>query len=315
MGKTSLLFIILFSILGSCVFQSKKYFFATSDQGSTYYLVGKELSVFLNSEFNWKLQLLKGEEFNSINNCRKLLSGEVDFAFAQNDISINDILDNDTIYTVSEIRTVIPVYSELVFIVYPDSLPEPENLEDLLYDRNVGIGMRGSGSAYLLLELFKNFGIDTTRFHLVYCDPDENRLDNPNIEISCLLTGPNNPRIEEMIMRQNGKLFSLGDINLINIASSVDGFCLNYPRARPFIIPKNSYNNKPDKPIVTIAIDAVLLTRANVSDRHIYEMLEAIFNNVQSLGNRDWLLFMLNENFDRSHMNFPLHKGTINYLA
>jgi TRAP-type uncharacterized transport system substrate-binding protein len=98
-------------------------------------------------------------------------------------------------------------------------------------------------------------------------------------------------------MRQNGKLFSLGDINLINIASSVDGFCLNYPRARPFIIPKNSYNKKPDKPIVTIAIDAVLLTRANMNERHIYEMLEAIFNNVQSLGNRDWLLFMLNIDF------------------
>ncbi len=43
-------------------------------------------------------------------------------------------------------------------------------------------------------------------------------------------------------------------------------------------------------------------------------MLEAIFNNVQSLGDRDWLLFMLNENFDRLHMNFPLHKGTVNYL-
>jgi len=302
------------SVFAGCEYSKKKYTLATSGEESTYLMVGEGLSELLNQEYGWNIRIMKGDEYNSIYNCKKLISGEVDFALAQNDISIDDIKENDSVFSDLGIRTVIPVYPELVYIIYPDTLPEPQSLEELLKGRRIGMGHTDSGSTHVLLALFKNFGIDTSEFTTVYCDSEENELKNLNIDVSCFLTGPNNPRINDMLNAQNGKLYSLDNYKLANEGSAVDGFCYNYPRAYPFIIPKNTYTKKPHQPVLTVAVEAVLLTREGVNKNHIYEMVQAIYSNVQNLANKNGLLLLLDESFDAKRMNFPLHKGTVNYL-
>jgi TRAP transporter TAXI family solute receptor len=309
-----ILYIFFISILAGCGYSKKKYILATSGEGSTYLIVGSDIAELLNNQYGWNIRVLKGGQYNSIYNCKKLISGEVDFALAQNDISVDNIRENDSVFTDLGIRTVMPVYPEIVFIIYPDTIREPENLEDLLKGRRVGIGHPGSGSTHVLKALFTNFGIDTTEFTIVYSETDENELKNPDIDVSCFLTGPNNPRIEDMLMSQHGKLFSLDDYKLAENGSAVKGFCYNYPRAHPFVLPKNTYIKKPGKPVLTVAVEAVLLTREGVNKNDIYEMVQAIYGNVQNLANRNELLLMINEKFDPRRLNFPLHEGTINYL-
>jgi TRAP transporter TAXI family solute receptor len=302
------------SVLSGCSYSKKNYTLATSGEGSTYLKVGRDLSELLNQEYGWNLRVLKGEEYNSMYNCRKLMSGEVDFALAQNDISIDDIKETDSAFSDLGIRTVMPLYPELIFIIYPDTLPEPESLEALLKGKRVGMGQHDTGSSHVLFALFDNFGIDTTEFTIVYSETDANELANPDIDISCSLTGPNNPRIKHMLTEQHGKLFSLDNYELADNGSAVNGFCYNYPRAHSFILPKNTFREKPVKPVLTVAVEAVLLTREDISQNDIYEMVQAIYTNTQNLANKNTSLLLLNDKFDPKRLNFPLHPGIINYL-
>jgi hypothetical protein len=99
------------------------------------------------------------------------------------------------------------------------------------------------------------------------------------------------------------------------MGSSVDGFCLKYPRARPYIIPRNALGTIPREPVLTISIDALLLSHDKVSQYEIYNFLEVLFDNLQLLANLDPLLGHVSETFQTEHLNFPLHKGTRNFLA
>jgi len=286
---------------------------ATSSTGAAYYSVGKSLSDVLENEEGIVIHLVSGADLNTLKNCEMLIQGDVDFAFAQNDTPIDMILANNEDLDPSVIRTVIPVYPEVLFLIYPDSL-NPGTLDELIVGKKVGIGPTTSGTARFMKILFASFGIDTTQYQPVYTSFDENLLSNPDIEVSCALTGINNPRMVRLLTKESGKMFSMDDFRLANQGSAVDGFCINYPRSRPFIVPKNTYGQIPQEPILTVAIDGLLLTTTNLDQYEIYEVVKAIFDNVQPLSNQNSLLGLLTENFDVGRLNFPLHQGVRNYL-
>jgi hypothetical protein len=143
----------------------------------------------------------------------------------------------------------------------------------------------------------------------------EDNVLSDTIEISCLLTGFNNERIEKSL-RRGGKIFSLGDPNLAGKGSAAEGFCLKYPLAKPFIIPTNIFSDLPEEPVLTIAIDAVLLTRENVAKQVVFNFVETLLNTKQYLvvdmNNR--ILSQITEQFDPLKLRFPLHKGAKDYL-
>jgi len=120
--------------------------------------------------------------------------------------------------------------------------------------------------------------------------------------------------IQKMLTKEGLKIFSLGDANLANKGSSVDGFCLIHGPARPFIIPKFTYTTKPAKPILTMAVDATLLAHSTIDKYLIYNLVESIFENKQYLSSRNTLLMGISEGFDHSNLNYPLHEGARMYL-
>jgi len=61
---------------------------------------------------------------------------------------------------VLDIRTVAPLYPEVCFIIYPDSL-KPKDLRALIIGKRVGVGPMESGTAKFMISLFLHFGIKT----------------------------------------------------------------------------------------------------------------------------------------------------------
>jgi len=128
------------------------------------------------------------------------------------------------------------------------------------------------------------------------------------------LAGYNTPNVIDMIVNRHCNIFSFGDVGLFQKGSAVEGFCMKYTAARPFIIPMNTYGEKPYAPVLTIAIDAVLLCHRDIDAYTVYAMVEEIFNQKNVLSDKDPLLSGLSEKFDKSSLSFPLHEGTQMYL-
>lgn len=294
-------FIALIIIPVSC--QKENYRIATGTPHSKHYRIGKELANILNKNTSYKIELLTSGQ-GSKSNCNHVLQQKSQFALAQNDVILKNNPDN--------LRTVMPLYPQLLFIVYHDSL-QPTSLHDLIAGRRIAIGPKTGGTASFVRKLFTEFNIAPTEYEFVYSDYKQNTISD-SVLVSVSLTAYNNNRIKDMIINRGGKIWSLGDYMLAGRGSAVDGFCLNYPLARPFIIPKQTFLNYPDHPILTLAIDNVLISDKSVNNQDIYKIIETLLDNKESLANRELLFRFLTDDFKNNSFQFPLHKGTISYL-
>lgn len=290
---------------------SKEYKMATSTESASYVQVGKDLVELFELETESKFHVLSGENLGSDMNIHLLADLQVDFALAQGNTkikgsSLNDFKSNH------HIKTVSPLYPELLFIIYPDSI-QATSLMDLIRGRRVGMGPKDGGTASFMQKLLQHYGLSPEEYQPIYTSYEENVISD-HIDISCALTGYNNARIYKMLVDEGHNIFSLGDPNLAFKGSSVDGFCLINGPARPFILPKFTYMNQPTEPILTVAVDAMLFTHEEVDKYVVYHLTESMFENKQYLANKNPLLMNMRERFDLNDLNYPLHEGARMYF-
>ncbi|MBN1350903.1 TAXI family TRAP transporter solute-binding subunit [candidate division KSB1 bacterium] len=311
-------FLLTFAGCGS---KQREYRFAAGSTATSYYTVAKSIAEILHEQDGIQMHVLNGPVqldgesliLNSTSNCRLLAKHKVEFGIAQNDVTFSVLATGEKSVIDAGIRTILPLYPEIFFMIYKDGL-RPKSLSNLVVGRTVAMGPRNSGTAKFTQFLFEEFGIDSTQYHTKYLDYTENCLFD-SIDIHCMVTGFSNPRISNLLSH-GGKLYSLGEHQLANRGSAIDGFCMKYPLAKPYIIPKNIYGNTPPEPVLTAAIDAVLLTRDDIEDMVVMRVLKAILDNKQviAVDLKNKLLSQITENFDPLHLRFPLHPGARRYL-
>ncbi len=287
----------------SCRPEENPYLIATGAKYSRHYRIGRHLADIINRESSYRLKPdTLGE--GSIHNCNQILEGRTQFALAQNDVPLPQHQ--------GKLRTVLPLYPQLLFIIYADSL-QPQSLGDLIVGRKIAIGPRTGGTAPFTRNFLSLHGIDTTEYEFVYSHYDENTISD-SIAVSISLTGYNNKRIEEMLLDKGGRIWSLDDPTKLGQGSSVEGFCLQYPYARPFVIPRNTYQNDPAEAVLTIALDNLLLAHESVDEQVIYDLVNTIFEKREVLANEDVLFRFIDDQFDTKSLQFSLHPGVKNYL-
>lgn len=283
--------------------------FATGANGGTDKYVGTEVADILRTTAQIDVQLQSGEEFHGVPNCLRLLHRESDIAIVQNDVSPTDI----GIESISSLRTIVPLYAKVLFVLHRKGI-HASSLQELVRGRQVSFGPRTSSGSQFARKVLAEFGIDSSEYTAHFNPHDRNTLSD-SADVCFAVLGFNNPAVTDMLNTKEGELFSLDSYQLASDkGSAVDGFCLNYPRARPYVIPKNTYGSLPQQPVVTLAIDAVLLARSDADPYSIYEVTKSILEHRQNLVNRNTLFIGLSDNFDKSALNFPLHPGALMYL-
>ncbi|MGB0521665.1 MAG: TAXI family TRAP transporter solute-binding subunit [Flammeovirgaceae bacterium] len=308
--KRFLILLLTLALFSACE-KKRKYKLATSTESASYVQVGQDLVKLFELETESQFEVLSGVNLGSDLNIHLLADFEVDFALAQGNTKIKGS-SLDDFKSNHHIKTVSPLYPEILFIIYPDSIQET-SLTSLIRGRKIGLGPKDGGTASFMHKLLKHYGLAPNEYTPVYTSYEQNVI-SPEIEISCALTGYNNARIYDMLVHQGHNIFSLGDPNLAFKGSSVDGFCLINGPARPFILPKFTYMNQPMEPILTVAVDAMLFTHEDVDKYTVYHLTESLFENKQYLANKNPLLVNMREHFDLNDLNYPLHEGARMYF-
>lgn len=290
----------------------KEYKFATTSKGTSYNEVGGLITELINKNDNIHFRMLEGSELGSFINCKKIYRNEVDFAIAQNDTKVTGFLDDQGSVVDSKIRTVIPLYPEILFVVYADTIVA-NDIKELVTGRRIGVGPFNSGTHRFFEAYLKHCGIDSTEFKFIHSSWAENVVSD-KIDISVNVGGYNASAVVDMLNSRKCKIFSLGDYRLYGKGSPVEGFCMNYTTARPFIIPMQTYSYGPKEPVLTLAVDAVLLCNKDVEANDVYTIVDELMKNSKILVDKNPLLSSINSKFDQGTLNFPLHDGTIRYL-
>ena len=225
-----------------------------------------------------------------------LEAGHGDIAFAPNTGRFRD-----------GIATVIPLYPSVLHIVTDKDRPAG-SLEELFRGATVYAGPQDSITRALTKgivdrlefapgEVVYTSGLnDTFDVIVIYAPIDRDRV-------------MNDPRLK------NVKWFSFGSPQDIGNGSMVDLAVLINPRLRPFVIPMNTFGAVTPEPVVTVAVDNLLVARAGLADSIVYDLYAEILRIRPALfGDRPELYQPLDEHVAEANFLYTLHPGALAFI-
>jgi TRAP-type uncharacterized transport system substrate-binding protein len=205
-----------------------------------------------------------------------------------------------------DVATVVPLYPTVLHIIHRTGLAAPDVL-GLMTGHTVFAGPPGSASRTLLEAAAARVGMASYEIDYV----EHNQCADVIVVFVPVLPG-----LSERI-RDCGdyRMFSLGDPSQIGKGSVVDSVALLNPNIKPFVIPMDTYGTLTPEPIVTLAVDKLLVARKGLPDTVVYDLLSEVLRLQPALAAAHPGLFHhLSDRFDASRSRFVLHPGTVAYL-
>lgn len=222
-----------------------------------------------------------------------LMSGDADLALISNSQNFR-----------RDIATVMPLYPTVLHIARRQGFAKPSGPGDLS-NAAVFAGAAGSASRFMFERIARNIGFDNDDYRYV-----TNTDDITDIVVVFAPIAPE--RVAEF---PELRLVSLGRPGDIGNGGTVDAAVLLNPHFRPFVIPFGTYGESTPEPIVTVAVDKILVARSDLDSATVYDLISDILRLRPALAaKRPGLFQQLSEDFDVSRSRFVLHAGTQDYL-
>ena len=227
-------------------------------------------------------------------------AGDADFALVSNYLPFRD-----------DIATVMPLYPTVLHIGANGPIHNA-----LAFDLPVGgkvfAGPEGSASRLVFGRIARHMGLLPDEFTYV-TDPGE----VPDLVVVFTpITRENIAAITELRKWiPEFQLASTGTPDEIGSGNLVDAAVLLSPIFRPFVIPQGTYGGLTTAPVVTLAVDKMLVTRPDMEPALVYDLIGEFVRLQPALAaNRPSLFQRLSGDFDTSRSTWVVHAGTQAYL-
>lgn len=226
-----------------------------------------------------------------------LLNGEADLALVSNFLPYRE-----------GIGTVTPVYPTVLHIAYRQNRDASSGI-DLLSDARVFAGADGSASRMMFDRIASRIGLSAGSYQFVGAE----ELDGDEPPDVLVVFAPITPaRAREF---EGYHLYSLGMPADIGAGSVVDAATLADPKLRAFVIPQNIYGLANPNPIVTVAVDKMLVARSDLDASIVYDLIDEIRRARPALAaGRPGLFESTAIEAGIARSTFVLHNGAQDYL-
>ena len=224
-----------------------------------------------------------------------LESGYADLAFASNVQPFRE-----------DVTTVMPLYPTVLHIFYRQGR-DTSDLETLFEDASIFAGNPGSASHQLMTSILEDMHVEVEEVEF----SDETDV-LPDVILIYMPISPQRliTRIREINADGMYEMLSFGSPYDIGTGSLVDRAVLLDPRLEPFVIPFGTYDDLTPSPIVTLAVDKLLVANAELPEAEVYDLINEIRRLQPGLAATDPPLFEgLSDEFDSSDSTFVLHPG------
>lgn len=220
-------------------------------------------------------------------------AGQVDVALISNDQPFSE-----------DIATVMPLYATVLHIVHRADVA-PTGVFELLRDATVYAGEEGSASRRVFERLTANVDLGEEPYTYV--------TDRAQVADVAVVFAPISP--DRLAEYPGLTLWSIGTPDDIGAGGPVDAAVLLNPHFRPFVVPVGTYGTATPEPVVTIAVDKILVTRRDLDRSVVYFLINEIQRLRPALATIHPGLFQsVGGDFDASRSRFILHAGTQDYL-
>ena len=213
------------------------------------------------------------------------------------------LISNDQPFR-GDISTVMPLYSTVLHIVNIGG-QEAELFADLLKNALVFAGLEGSASRRVFERLTSTIDLGGEGYEFV----DDRTTD---VDLAVVFAPISPERLADF---PEVRLWSIGTPDDIGAGGTIDSVVLMNPHFRPFVIPAGTYGSATEKPVVTIAVDKLIVARNDLDRAVVYDLVNEFLRMRPALATIHPGLFQgLDDNFDVSRSRFVVHPGAQDYL-
>lgn len=247
--------------------------------------------------------------FNDNPHIRLVLAPHVDEQESSLEALLNNLGDLALVSNgeefVTGVETVIPFYPTVLHIAYRDDL-NPENRRDLLLGTTVFAGPPGSTSREMMEQTVNRLGIPVGDVNFV-----DSLTPKPDVVVVFA------PVMRNLMdgYKEDYRLFSIGTVEQLGQGSLAEALSLLNPHFQPFVLPTDIYPNVVTKPVVTIGVDKLLVTRTEIPAAVVYDLISEILRLKPALSAMQPGLFhKLSGDFDAGSSTFVIHPGSQAYI-
>jgi TRAP-type uncharacterized transport system substrate-binding protein len=259
----------------------------------------EEISSLLDAEAGLRIQLTE-TPLSEEAALDAVASGEADVALVSNGLPFR-----------SDIATVMPLYPTVLHIGRREGASSLPGLE-MLRGATIYAGPEGSASRVVFERIAARINLANDEYRYVGGIDDA-----PDIVIVYSPISPE--RITEIrdlrVDFPDFELSTIGAPQDIGTGSIIDAAVLMNPHFQPFVIPMGTYGELTKGPIVTVAVDKILVARSDLDSAVTYDLINEILRLRPALAAR-WpgLFQQLSDDFDTSRSTFIVHAGTQAFL-
>ena len=254
---------------------SGDFIMATGGTSGTYYAFGGVICQVLNAATG--SNITANSTGASVENVRLLESGDADLAIVQTDIQAYAVggttLETFDGQPVNNVKAIASLYPEVVHCVTTNM-----NINTVadLKGKVVSMGAPGSGTRANAEQFLEAYGLsvnDVQVRDLSFAESGS-ALQDGTIDAAFVVAGAPNSAITELSVSKPVKIVSIGDAERAAIIAK-------YPYYGDYTVSKDVYKTEADA--TTLAIKAVLICRAEMSEDDVYALTKALFENQPEL--------------------------------
>ncbi len=224
---------------------------------------------------------------------QSLASGDGDIAIITNNMPFRP-----------DIATVMPLYPTVLHIAYLKGRAT-DTTQELITGARVFAGLPGTPSRLLFKQITDRYGLSEEDFSFV-----ETFEESPDVVVVFAPISPD--RMRDL---PDYELLSMGDPADVGKGSVVDSATLLNPRFRAFVIPTGTYGDLTPEPVLTIAVDRLLVARRDLDSTIVYDLVNDLLTLRPALAAlRPGLFLDISDNIDPSSSTFIIHPGAQAYL-
>ncbi|NCB17837.1 MAG: TAXI family TRAP transporter solute-binding subunit, partial [Synergistales bacterium] len=243
----------------------------------------------------------------SIENINLLAAGDVDLIIVQNDLS--DYAVNGTEFfkdrKIGNLTAIARLYPETIHVV-ASKASGIKTFADFK-GKNISVGAPGSGNEANARQIFDVYGLsyDALKPHFISYAETTDHFKDRLVDAFLYTTGTPNPSIQD--------ISTLQDIVFVPIDGEMRNKLIEkYPFFAKDVLPGKTYRGQ-DEPVETVAVQAILAARKELSEEVVYTITKALFQNLEALGNSHHKGKSVKISQALDGISVPVHPGAIKF--
>ena len=300
--------IMVVTLLAACGGKSAtKMTMGTGGTAGTYYAFGGVLGQYIKDKAGIDVTVVSTD--GSKANIESIASGDYQLGTVQSDVMAYAWAGSRSFESTGAIdafRVVGGLYAEAVQLITMD--PSIQSVADLA-GKSVSIGAPGSGVYFNAMDVLTAAGLteaDIKPQYQSFADSTD-ALKDGKIDAAFIVAGAPTAAITELCTTNNAYLVPIdGDI--------ADKLMADCPFYTTYSIPAGTYNGQ-DADVTTVTVKATLIVSASASEKDVYELTKAIFDNADAIAAENGKGKELSVENATSGMSAPFHAGAAKYYA